>query len=498
MEKNLFNRQLFGELERLKPLLFNETNPTRKQNYKQRIDELISQITNGHKEFDFEVYFSEVFHEKKGFDVVIANPPYVRQESLSNKDYFSDRYKTYHGMADLYTYFIEKGFAILRLRGILSFIISNRFTHTNYGINLRRFLSKRDLIAMINFNGAEVFESANVDTLVMILVNGHPDENKIQICNLKQKITQSIQLNDYICSNSFYASKGYFVDNQWSFSSNKTLCIKEKISKKGKPLISIDNISVNRGITTGLNNVFVINEKIRNNLVHHSPNSNEIIRPILKGGHIKRWHLRWDHTYLIYTYTGIDIDNYPSVKDYLSRFKDELKNVWEAKKGKKKWYELRPCSYYSEFKKEKIVYTRLSNINSFSISTNGEYCLDSAGIIITKDNEYYCAILNSKVIHFYFDLVAVIWGKDGIKWFGKSFDTLPVYQINYENRNEVLIHDNITECVDRILSITKDEDYLQNLRKQAHVRALEQEIDQMVYQLYGLTAEEIRTVEGDK
>jgi type I restriction-modification system DNA methylase subunit len=81
VEKNLFNNTLFKELERIKPLLFNETSPKKKQEYKNQIGDTISLITTGHTEFDFEVYFSEIFHEKKGFDVVIANPPYVRADS---------------------------------------------------------------------------------------------------------------------------------------------------------------------------------------------------------------------------------------------------------------------------------------------------------------------------------------------------------------------------------------------------------------------------------
>ena len=257
----------------------------------------------------------------------------------------------------------------------------------------------------------------------------------------------------------------------------------------------IKNIQINRGITTGLNPVFIINESKKNEIIQKDPSSIQIIKPIVKGEHIKRWHLNWSNSYLVYTYTGIDITKYSGLLDYLSGFKEDLENVWEAKHGKKYWYELRGCKYYSEFEKEKIIYTRLSNINSFAISTDGEFCVDSAGIIVTDDNKYYCAILNSKLVYFYFKLVSVIWGKDGIKWFGNSFDNIPIHEIDNNNSSEVSIHDQIVRLVDYILTTTQDHDYLMNPDKNIQVKEYERQIDQMVYELYGLTPEEIEIVE---
>ena len=157
----------------------------------------------------------------------------------------------------------------------------------------------------------------------------------------------------------------------------------------------------------------------------------------------------------------------------------------------RKWYELRGCNYYTEFEKKKIVYTRLSNINTFALSNNQEFCLDSAGIIITKDDKYYCAILNSKIIHFYFKLVCVVWGKDGMKWFGNSFDSLPIIKIDQNSKSEKLIRDEIVRLVDQI-SFEKANDFY------ANVSILEGKIDLLAYQLYGLTPDEIEVVEGKK
>ncbi len=436
-----------------------------------------------------------MFGIEGGFDVVIANPPYLKHESLIEKEYLKKHYESYHGMADIYTYFIEKGFSILHKHGTLSYIVSNRFSHTNYGRNLRRFLGARNLISLINLNGVAVFENANVDTLIIISTNHSPSNKDVLVCNIEHSIRDT-SLNEHIKYYADHCARSNFVENAWSFEANRILEIRSKMENNNRGLCKLGNIRINRGITTGLNSVFIIDEQKRKEIIRTDSASTKIIRPILKGEHIRRWCLKWADSHLIYTETDIDIEKYPGVLRYLYEFRDDLEDVYEAKHGKKAWYELRGCKYYSEFEKEKIVYTRLSSINSFAISTDGEFCVDSAGIIVTDDNKYYCAILNSTLIYFYFKLVSVIWGKDGIKWFGNGFDNIPIHEIDSGDSREVIIHDQIVISVDNILAITKEPDYLTNPAKQARVKELEGQIDQMVYELYGLTPEEIAVVEG--
>ncbi|SFV33880.1 Eco57I restriction-modification methylase domain-containing protein [Thermoflavifilum thermophilum] len=174
LEKNLFNDHLFAELEKLKPLYFNETNPTDKQKYKKQIDDLISQITNGHSEFDFEVYFSEVFHQKGGFDVVIGNPPYVSTKGVDNE--FKKQLEKYFGFADdLYNHFYFKGMEILKQKGILAFISSKTFWTIQTKKNLREFILRNQLLSL--FDTANPFESAMVDTSVILVMKNANAEN---------------------------------------------------------------------------------------------------------------------------------------------------------------------------------------------------------------------------------------------------------------------------------------------------------------------------------
>ncbi|MGQ3685236.1 MAG: Eco57I restriction-modification methylase domain-containing protein [Candidatus Loosdrechtia sp.] len=174
VEKNLFNNELFKKLERIKPFFFNETNPTKKLDYKKQIDELISQITNGHTEFDFEVYFSEVFHHKGGFDVVIANPPYISHDKiLVEKKLLKKQYQSYEPFADIYCFFIEKGIKLQNKKGILSFITSNSYLRAEYGTPLRKLIRKEnELLDIVNLEDTQFFEDAIINVTILISAKG--------------------------------------------------------------------------------------------------------------------------------------------------------------------------------------------------------------------------------------------------------------------------------------------------------------------------------------
>jgi len=170
VEQDLFNAHLFSELEKLKPLLFNETNPTKKQEYKRHIDKLISEITVGHTEFDFEVYFSEVFHKKGGFDVVIANPPYISHDKiLIDKVLLKKHYQCYEPFADIYCYFVEKAIRLQNKKGILSFITSNSYLRAEYGSPIRALLRKEnELLDIVNLEDAQVFQDVIVNVAILV------------------------------------------------------------------------------------------------------------------------------------------------------------------------------------------------------------------------------------------------------------------------------------------------------------------------------------------
>jgi hypothetical protein len=400
------------------------------------------------------------------------------------QNYFiKSNFQTFSKGSDIYCLFYELGMNILNNKSTICFITSNRFCFTNYGIDLRKYLSTKNIFKIINFNDVNVFENANVGSLIMLLEKNAPTKSEIQLLNFKEN-TLIKPIEELMLEKSKMINKDYFNENQWSFDENSIQKLKTKIESKGVSFSKWNDIVIKRGVTTGANKIFIVDTFTKEKLCKEDPNSIDLIKPILKGRDIKRYNLIWSGDWIIFTKRGVDIEKYPAIKNYLLPFKDDLEPGIGRKVGKYKWFEIQDITaFYTEFYKKKLIWTRLSNINGFSISENKEFCLDSSSFAVTKDAEYLSAILNSKVVLFYFKLGSVIWGKDGIKWFGNYFDNIPIPVISKESQQPFI--DKVNEIL-----LLKAED------SKTDTQVLEQEIDAMVYELYGLSAEEIAIVEG--
>ncbi|MCL0032890.1 Eco57I restriction-modification methylase domain-containing protein [Peptococcaceae bacterium] len=308
VEKDLFNNELFNELEKLKPLYFRETNPTKKQEYKNQIEELISKITKGHKEFDFEVYFSEVFHHKGGFDVVIANPPYVRQEKIKDQKSLLSRagYEVYNSTSDLYTYFYERSWNILKPDGFSCFISSNKWMRAKYGENLRRFFKKKtEVMNLIDFGGYPVFE-ATVDTNILLFKKKQPNKtHKVRFVNVTQAfLPVENDVISFLEENQSAILQEKLDDKCWTLADERVLKLKEKIERIGKPLRDW-NVRIYRGLLTGFNDAFIIDTETRKRILTECKTEEErkrtedIMKPILRGRDIGRYYYKWAGVWVI-------------------------------------------------------------------------------------------------------------------------------------------------------------------------------------------------------
>lgn len=423
-----------------------------------------------------------MFGITEGFDITIANPPYIPIAKLSSEmrtELSKQSYTNFVKSADIYCVFFERAIGLLKENGFLVFISSNRFCFTNYGRVLREYLSNKSIISLININEINVFESANVGSLISLIQNNKINKNFIFI----NELTEELNIESFSDGHRL-VQQSYFGKEPWNFGQNALQKLKQKIISNGIPFNQWKGIKVNRGITTGANKIFILDEPTKNRLILEDPKSAEIILPVLKGENIKRFYVEEPKQFIIFSYTDINITDYPAVFQYLKLHESELKEVYEAKKGTKQWYELRKCKYYDKFKKKKLVWTRLSEVNEFAISLNGEFSIDSSSFAVGNNLEYLSAILNSKVILFYFKLGSVIWGKNGIKWFGDHFDNIPIPSIN-------VVQEKLFKSLVDLIITTKSQN------PQTNTKELEDQIDIMVYKLYNLSYEEVKIIDSE-
>ena len=373
------------------------------------------------KPFNWEVEFIEIFFkinengklERKGFDVVIGNPPYVRHELIKEyKKYFEKNYKVYQGRADLYVYFFEKGLNNLVENGKFAFIVSNKFTRANYGKNLREYILKNTkfLQYIDEFKKNQVFEGAVVDPCIIFLEkNILEKENQKIFFNYKNKISQNSLTNE-----------------SWSFRDEKKLKILEKI-KKFKALKEIVG-EAKRGIKSGANDILIVDENKKKEIIKNNKNEEKVFVKFLKGKCIKKYNYSFDEKYLIYL-ENKNIDEFENVKKYLLENKNILEKRTDIVGTNKKWFELRPCSFYNLFEENKIIFPDISQNNNFTFDKNKIFVDMTAGFIPTK-NKFFLVLLNSKLINFFYKEIASTLGEKGLRFVPQHINQIPIPEIS--------------------------------------------------------------------
>jgi adenine-specific DNA-methyltransferase len=444
-----------------------------------------------HNAFEWRFEFPEVLdNEGKylGFDVVIGNPPYVQLQSMGQrgKDYGKVQFDTYTSMGDLYALFYEQGNNILKQNGLLSFITGSAWMRTNYGKNLRNYFRlKTNPLKLIDLSDCDIFDSATVLTNIMIFEKSI-FKNHTQAIRITHKNQDVLQyLEQYFKSNNIVLEE--LTESSWIITEKAAFDIKRKVEQQGIKIKDWD-LNINRGILTGFNDAFIISGDKKQELIEKDPKSAEILKPVLRGRDVKKYHYEFDDLWLINTHNGIkekkiekiNIDDYSAIREHLDIFWDKIKK--RADKGNTP-YNLRNCAYIFEFEKPKIIYPNMTKHLPFSIDMDGNYLNDKCFIMTGDKLHYMVAFLNSKLFRLcYTDAFPELQGNSKeIKKF--VMETIPIKEISTEQEQPFI------EKVNEILAQKKAD-------PQADTTALEAEIDQMVYELYGLTKEEIAIVEG--
>ena len=439
-----------------------------------------------------------MFGVTDGFDIVIGNPPYIRQESINNSydfDFKALLVRNYPevgcGTADICVYFYALGAKYLHNGGHLCYITTNKWMRSAYGEKLRAFFSKEtNPQLLIDFNGVKIFESATVDTNILLFEKG-TNRHKTSCVVMHKKDASSIKkLSDFVRTHHTISS--FNTSNSWVILTEIEQSIKNKIEAVGTPLRNWD-IQINYGIKTGYNDAFIISTEQRDKIIANCQSkvererTTELIRPILRGKDIMRYSYKWAEKYLIATFPSrhYDIEQYPAIKKFLlsfgmerleqtgKKYKIKGETIAARKKTNNKWFETQDSiSYWDDFNKPKILWKRVGSILRFSYDNTGKFGLDSTCFATGNGIAYLCCVLNSPMGHFLL--------KDAPK----------------TGTGDLLIS---VQAVEPIKIPKIDDDFIYATYLQRYIngdRYVENDINRQIYALYNLTDKEIEYLEN--
>ena len=506
--QNVFNHYKYADLNAAKKAFFDETDHQRKELLRTKIKELIALLMTDSAQFDFQIYFNEVYDrtgdEPGGFDIVIGNPPYVQLQKFRGNPvqelYKKAGYQSYDSSGDIYCLFYEQGIRQLRAGGSLCYITSNKWMRAGYGEKLRRYFLTQNPLLLVDL-GPGVFESATVDSNILQIEKSHPtDFDNLIAVTLKSNDSVKL-IQNKVSENSVLLSE--LNHEPWFIGSKLELRLKNKINNNGLQLNKWD-ISIHRGVITGFNRAFIISSEIRDRIIDSDPVSAELIKPILRGRDIMKYGHSWADSWIIVTKFGSYSElpkKYKGIYNHLASFQSELmaRGQCTYERGNTKhpdytgqhhWLELdnNPNeSYLSLFSKDYIAWQRITQQPRFCIVPSNLFILDSMAFITTdKYIRYLTAVLNSNVIYYFITTIVHQYGNTGFRLSNQYVEIMPIPPITPANQPLVTA---IEGHVERILAAKKAD-------AQADTRVDEAAIDQLVYQLYDLTPDEIALIEA--
>ncbi|MGL2789680.1 DUF7149 domain-containing protein [Helicobacter pylori] len=470
-----------------------------------------------HNAFEWRFEFPEVLNDEGdflGFDCIIGNPPYIRQEHIKDlKPLLEKQYQDfYNSSSDIYTYFFALALNLLKEKGFSAFITSNKYARAKYGAKLRELLLKKTtLVSYMELNALKVFESATVDTSIIHFIKQAPLKESV----FKYYEPTQNDKNDLKNTPSLLMRQNALQTESFIFANTTLLDLRDKMEKSGTPLKDWD-IQINYGIKTGANEAFIIPTEKRDAILNACKTQEErerteaLIKPILRGKDIKKYSYEWAHLWVIFIpWHFPNTDNpknmeeneqdfsihYPIIYAHLLSHKDELLKRNKDETGKRyEWYCLQrwAASYLQDFEKEKIVYGEIVQEPRFYLD-NGEcelgcFYAEATSFILTGEHLHYLlGMLHSKLITFAFKTFYAGGGlgESGYRYKKAFIERLPIPQITTKNQE---LADKITDGAKQILAL-KEKD------PKANTQELEKEIDALVYQLYHLTDEEIKIIE---
>ncbi len=435
--------------------------------------------------FHWELEFPEVFFDRHGqlkgaaagFDAIIGNPPYVRQEELSQfKPYFAAAYpETYSGVADLYVYFYQQGLRLIRIGGRMSYIVTNKWMRAGYGEPLRVYFAKEGALErIIDFGHAPIFEDADVFPCILVLEKPMPQleryrqsERQVQVLHfpraeLDRAMRNKGGLGRYIQEHSHSLFHSRFGSTAWNLESSAVDDLLAKIRRVGVPLAEFAGVKPYRGILTGLNEAFLIDTPTKDRLIRDDPNAAEILKPYLRGQDIKRWSPQWADLWMIilkssgdhsWSWSGANMETaeelfrqtFPSLYEYLKPLEEKLRTRQD--KGRY-WWELRACAYYHIFEQPKLMYQEIQFHPSYCFDNSNLFSNNKAFFLPTAD-AYLLAVLNSPLMWWHNWRYLPHMKDEALSPIGVKMEALPI-----ASPTEA-IRDGVEQAAARLIEITR-------------------------------------------
>ena len=486
---------------------------SRAQSLVDRISSLLANVESSdfalvQKPFLWPIAFPEVLREgdpNAGFDIVLANPPYVRMEKLDNEDEMSygDAFpEVAASRADILVYFYARAMQILRPGGWLSFITSNKFMRAAYGAGIREhLLASLRIHRVIDLGDLPLFEANGraIAVLPAVVVGSRSDsitEHALRVADLTGPVRKALS-DDKVKVNA-ESVRGVLENldgllaraeisdfpqvmlkkDGWVLEDLVLVRLFERLMVQGTPLGEFAKGHLHMGVKTGFNEAFVIDQAKADELIGDDPRSGELIRPWLRGRDIKRWKADWAGLYIVFTNREVEIDQYPAIKDHLSWFRRDLER--RATAHLHPWYELQQPQegIYHEFTRHKIVWPEFARSVRFTFDPDGSY-VNNKCYVIPVDNKWLLAVLNSNLSEFLLcQVTSSLLGKYMQLYYHYTI-RLPIVTPEEDARAK------LEALTNEILSLGDSPQ---------QVEAIEREINSIVFHVYGLTASERKLV----
>lgn len=448
--------------------------------------------------FDWRYRFPQVLDAKtgayRGFDVILGNPPYIRQEEITAYKHHLRDFRTFTSTADLFVYFMELGHELLAPGGYFCYIVANKWMRAGYGEKLRNYLGEHTLVQLVDFGDLPVFEEATTYPCILLSRRGPaPAGHAVQAIAMPELRTDD--LAPYVQANALNIAQRTLVRNEYRIANESSSAVLAKIREAGVPLGQYLDGKIYRGVLTGYNKAFVIDAATKDRLIAEDARSAEVIKPFLTGKEVKRYGSLKIKNYILFIPWHFPLhkdpgiqgasaeaeeafkEQYPAVYAHLLAHKEGLSARNKAETGKRyEWYALQRCAatYYEEFDKPRIITPSFSEHPAMTFDPGVTYSNNKTTIVVTSD-KWLLAVLNSKVSDY------VIRNVSSIKR-GGWFDFEPRYL------TQIPIVEPPAELKERLDALVT--------RRMAGDASVEAEIDAVVYGLYGLGEDEVRVVEG--